>query len=196
MKNEIINTLKKASDSGEPVSIVYHGGTQPGTVRNIFPLNIALSEVKARDVATNQVKLFKLSKIQLPHTAQKYQNYTPDTPADNDPENIKQAFAEKTNSFESLGWLVKLEQNDISLYSFFKNGKPRKSPDIRLSYVEFTNQEFYDCETDDFAIRQKRNTRPFQIYSKSFAQARKFKSIAAAVATFEQEAQTIAPKKQ
>ena len=65
MSRSIRDLLTEACVNGEVVRIIYHGGSQPGTVRAISPIEVSKSEVRARDLAVGIAKTFKLAKIEL-----------------------------------------------------------------------------------------------------------------------------------
>ena len=51
--------------AGEIVQIVYHGGSQPGTLWEIMLLAVTEEEVRARDLAVGIEKNFKLADVEL-----------------------------------------------------------------------------------------------------------------------------------
>jgi len=61
MSDDLRNRLLAAASAGEIVRIVYHRGSQPGTLREIAPIAISDNEVKASDLATGTDKTFKLA---------------------------------------------------------------------------------------------------------------------------------------
>jgi TM2 domain-containing membrane protein YozV len=55
----------EAKANGEIVNIAYRGGNQPGTQRQIFPLKIKGGEVRARCIASGEIKTYYISRMQL-----------------------------------------------------------------------------------------------------------------------------------
>ena len=51
----ITDKLAKAVDAGEIVRIVYHGGSQPGTIREIAPIAVENNKVSALCLASEIV---------------------------------------------------------------------------------------------------------------------------------------------
>lgn len=51
MSDNLRARLMAAASAGEIISLVYHRGSQPGTVREIAPVAITEKEVRARDLA-------------------------------------------------------------------------------------------------------------------------------------------------
>lgn len=50
--------LNEAAEAREVITVVYHGGSQPGTKRRLSPIKATPSELRARDIATDEVKTF------------------------------------------------------------------------------------------------------------------------------------------
>jgi predicted DNA-binding transcriptional regulator YafY len=57
--------LITAIETGEVINIKYHGGSQPGSIRQISPISVNGDDVRARCLATNRVKVFKISKMEI-----------------------------------------------------------------------------------------------------------------------------------
>ncbi len=64
-KKSVSALLSSAIGTGEVISIIYHGGSHPGSVRDMLPLNLYEDKVWALCVHTNTKKSFKLSRIEL-----------------------------------------------------------------------------------------------------------------------------------
>ena len=81
----------------------------------------------------------------------------------------------------------------LILYSFFKNGKLRKTPDVQLNYDEFIVDLLYDFDGLEIKEERRKSSRPCHVYSRSFASARSFGKMSKAVAVFLDEARNLAP---
>ena len=57
--------MATAAEAGEIVRVVYHRGSQPGTVREIAPIAVSDDEVTARDIAAGIDKTFRLAFLEL-----------------------------------------------------------------------------------------------------------------------------------
>ncbi len=51
MDQSLIDILTNAATTKELVSIIYHGGRQPGTIREIRVISIKANDMQAHDVA-------------------------------------------------------------------------------------------------------------------------------------------------
>ncbi|MCD1631376.1 WYL domain-containing protein [Marinobacter shengliensis] len=63
---DVLQQLEEAIETGEVLTIVYNGGSQPGATRKISPIKIEGAKVRARCFSTNAVKLFNLEKVVIP----------------------------------------------------------------------------------------------------------------------------------
>lgn len=195
MGGELRDRLAVAARAGEVLRVVYHGGSQPGAVREISPIRVADAEVAARDLATDIVKVFKLAKIELADRGTNAPEYDPTlTDGHADPQTIGDAFDEaKLSELEALGWHVVASKDSISTHRFFKNGNPRKTPDVCLAYHEFVVDDVYDDDTGDFREEKRRSKRPYRVDSRRFSMGRSFGRIRNARALFLGEAYALAP---
>lgn len=134
--------LTAASRNGEVVRIVYRGGSQPGTLREIVPISVTNTDVVARDVATGITKTFKLAKIESEAGAIGPQIYDPGQARDR--RSIREAIEAVEKELQLLGWHVAVSDNYASLHRFFKNGKPRKAAVVQVWFDEFTVDGFDD----------------------------------------------------
>jgi predicted DNA-binding transcriptional regulator YafY len=57
--------LARLAQENRAVVILYHRGSQPGTKRQILPVSASGNRVRARDLASDEVKIFSLDKSKL-----------------------------------------------------------------------------------------------------------------------------------
>lgn len=69
--------LTEASETGEIITIVYRGGSQPGTKREISPIKVSKTKVQARCLATEEIRTFNLSKLEIVSEDYPAKNYDP-----------------------------------------------------------------------------------------------------------------------
>jgi hypothetical protein len=166
---ELKERLENAIASGEILEIKYFGGSNPGKPRNISPVKIDGNRLIARCLQSNEVKSFSLEKISFSDEKDSYEVSTKVI------EHLNlQSFTQITDflneykqSLEQLGWFVKLENSEsLSLYSYFKNGKLKKTYDINISYEKFSTEEIYDPDTDNFIVEKKEKQKPWCVRAK------------------------------
>jgi hypothetical protein len=188
--NEILN---RAVETGELVSIIYHGGRQPGTIREIRAIKVTLTDVWAYDDTTkrdgtDQAKKFVLSKIEIPNNrGTKASEYNSNLLQVEDPRTIKEIFEPKIAQLQAMGWHVSLRDNGISLHTYHKNGKPRKSAVLVLSFDEFITESHLDDDDWESWVDEKRKSkRPFHVCSPTY-QGTGFSKLSRALTVFEEE---------
>lgn len=192
MAGSVREVFDNTIGTGEMVRIVYHGGSQPGSVRDVVPISTSVYDLRARDVATGIAKTFKLNKIEFPDDGGSLPTYDPDTLTEEMSGTIQDVMAEECSSFEALGWHVQLSNDALKLARYFKNGKPRKTPDVQLIYDEYIFE--YHIELDGSEVEDRRKSkRPYRVTSCGFATARAFGKMSKAVALFRSEAAAHAP---
>jgi hypothetical protein len=191
--------LIDAIGTGELLTIIYHGGSQPGATREILPIKVTGNKVRARCYTSNAVKTFVIDKIEL------CKNQTA-TPATWDAKNknkvkfstISAVYKENKEQLESYGWHVLFSESSdgeeacLSLHTLFKNEKVRKTPKALLSYSKYAPVTIFDEETGEiiYTGEKKESTRPY------YTQSRAFGKLDNAVKLFMENAEEKAPNKQ
>ncbi len=181
-------TILLCAEEKGRISIIYHGGSQPGSTREILPIRIDGKMLHAKCAITNRFKMFNMEKLELENSASNnYSNLTVNPVKVTDNKNPEyheleqyadfQDFLEKeAGRFEPLGWKVEsqeelIELSDglycrfitIGLFLMFKSGKRQKHPFIAFNLAP--------CEIEGEYWEQK--PRPYSIQvrnlnSKSF----------------------------
>jgi hypothetical protein len=193
MSDDLRARLIAAASAGEIVSIVYHGGSQPGTVREIVPIAIINEEIRARDIAAEIDKTFKLAHIELVGPQTSARAYDPSaTPPVKDAQTVGTALAPHVPALQALGWHIELTANRISLHRFFKNGKPRKGYDVTMGFDEFTVDLFDDFDGRGLQTVTGPSKRPYNV-SSSALPTRTFVRLSLAMRMFLEEARRLAP---
>ena len=193
----LFDSLNTARATGRPVRVIYSSGSQPGSVREIIPVAVAEKEVRALDVMTGIEKTFKIEFLAIapsPCTAPQYDPSRGKTPSEFDTQTIGEVSKPIADELASLGWHVHLEKDEVSLFSFFKNGKAKKTPEVRLTFQQYATEFTMD---DGGELHQATflSNRPYRLESKNFASARTFAKLSSAWPKFLDEAQSRAPIK-
>lgn len=117
-KQELSAYLSAAIKSGEVLSLIYHGGSNPGGQREIAPVSVKAGKMRGRCYISNAVKTFDLKKIEIEgvYYAEAIEPASEVITLDK----LKQFAQEKGLHFsEEGGWTV---------HGLFKNGKIKKTP--------------------------------------------------------------------
>lgn len=142
--NELRERLKQAIHTGEVLSIIYHGGSQPGALRQIAPIEIDDDKVRARCYMSKAIKTFSLNKIEFRELANLTPNDAASTwkPITKPPlplfDTIAEVIAHYREDLEAKGWHVVHEIGEdgeyLNLFGRLKNGNMRKRPSVSLGY--------------------------------------------------------------
>lgn len=134
--------LSEAISTGEIIAIVYHGGSQPGTKRQISPISISNSKVRARCLNSNETKLFFLSKIQIVSNTDSFKSYKPkfkysnpnlQKSAADEPCNLSEILSKHIDEFKVLGFHLEIRENSAAAYPVLENGDIVKNPDVIIA---------------------------------------------------------------
>lgn len=169
--------LREAAKSNATINIVYHGGSHPGSVRQVIPQRITPTEVSAYCVSSKRLKVFKIAKIEIPPSDSSAPEYQPEAPLGMAPEEALQfvdAMQPVAESLRGIGWHVELHNTGISVHRMLKNGKLKKSAEAGI------------------IIRDVEN-RPFYVFGPDLAVAHTFSDIDKAVKLFLRQAALFAP---
>lgn len=192
MSDELRARLLAAANAGEIVSVVYHRGSQPGSVREIVPIAVTAEEVRARDLAADTDKTFRLAHLELAGPETSAPQYDPAPPVD-DRQPFRAMLEPHISALQALGWHVELTDTRISLHGYFKNGKPRKGSDVSLGFDEFTVDMFDDFDGRGLQAVTRPSNRPYNVSSRSLP-TRTFAHLPPALALFLEEARKLAPE--
>jgi hypothetical protein len=170
LDDEKLDIIRKAIGTGEVIKIKYHGGSQPGAVREITPNKLDGNKIYAHCLTSNTVKAFIIDKIELTEKDDPVLydiNYIPPTPP-----TLKEIYDTYKEEWENLGWVVRVGEmfyteiepdsefpcvmsninyekfgeggmDVIELYKKFKNGKVMKIPLCSIHYGEESREEIY-----------------------------------------------------
>lgn len=100
--------ILSAIESGEILLIRYHGGSDPGSVREILPVMVrSRGKVKARCYTSKAFKDFKIEKIEIlqrPTEVNHSDIWSPNEHGMKVPSCSKEMLIEKIATWETLGW--------------------------------------------------------------------------------------------
>ena len=124
--------ISEAISTGEIITIVYEGGSQPGTKRQISPISISNSMVRAICLNSNEMKLFCLSKIQIVSNADSFKSYNPNSqkPAADEPCNLSEILSKHINEFKALKFHLEIRENYAAAHRILENGGIVENPDV------------------------------------------------------------------
>jgi predicted DNA-binding transcriptional regulator YafY len=181
MSNKIKDHITGAIFSGQPLRIIYNGGSQAGRVREIAPVDLSDDEVRAVCLATKRVKTYKLSRMELPQKGFTDEQYAPKKILP-EPTSLEDALEPYRPEIESMGWTLKVEKDFSGVFRCFKNGKLRKTPDVYIEFHEYTVDICFD-EAGQEVEERRLSARPWYVSHKRKTGST-FKNLGAAAEKF------------
>ena len=162
-EKETLKRLEEAAETGEVLTIIYLGGSCPGSARKIAVLPPEYWEfgVMAEDVCEQQTKpfatqciIFPVDNKKIPSSAWKRPVYLPNFDAVI--EKFGDLFAE-----HDLTPIIK--DNTLGLYQKFKNGNLKRTPYSLIAHEEYIEKDFIDPETSEQLHYKWRKPMPFVV---------------------------------
>jgi hypothetical protein len=162
---DVKERLERAGEDGEVLTTIYHGGSQPGTVRQISPTDLSDDNVWAFCHVENKAKMFKASRIELCDDERAGTLPWAQPPRqERQPVDLAAALTSYV-PVEAAGWHVKVSEASVSVHRRGGGGKPEKRGAVTIRF------------------KQDRLTRPWGVFGRSIP-ARTFKALETAAALF------------
>lgn len=148
--------IQNAIDTKQKINVIYNGGSMSGQSRVLGPISIKGNKVRAKCYTTNALKTFLMERIQVISEngeLSKDRSSEVSQPPKVEPQqtllDIKNAIS---SHFPIEQWLIELNENtkDLSIYARFKNGNPKKLPELQVCYEEYRTELVIDDETGDY----------------------------------------------
>jgi len=199
--DDMKNFFKSVVGTGEIISLAYTGGSRPGEAREVIPVACSESTLDAIDPLSNIKKQYKFDKILwvAPLNGNQISNPSallPSCPALPELPALPDYWMHLRNELESAGWFVQHDESQLSVATFFKNGKPRKTPSISVRFIDRSTDLVWDLDADDI-VEVKReltgNERPWRVDSWRFRDGKTYKDLHRAVIVFLEEVRASNP---
>ncbi|KDC51040.1 hypothetical protein [Pseudoalteromonas sp. S3431] len=148
--------IQNAIDTKQKINVIYNGGSMSGQSRVLGPISIKGNKVRAKCYTTNALKTFLIERIQvmaengeLTKDRSSEVNQPPKVEPQQTLLDIKNAIAPH---FPVEQWLIDLTEStkDLSIYERFKNGNPKKLPELQVCFEEYRTELEIDELTGDF----------------------------------------------
>jgi hypothetical protein len=150
-----------AAQTGTTIRIIYHGGSQPGAMRDVRPLEVTAEDLRALDVAAGIAKTFVLSRIELPGVNTLAAAYVPRLPGQEDEGSLGTAMRAHVPALEAAGWHVLLSADGVAVHGLFKNGKLRKTAEVFLGYTPLVHDGLDPNEEGVWVETFRPSARPY-----------------------------------
>lgn len=194
-KSAITLLLEESKNNQQPLTIAYHGGSHPGTIRKILPVRITGEKVRALCSSTNMVKTFVISKIEVVEKGSESEGTTWSQAYVQEEtfNSLQEIYTAKREDLLSLGWHIQFDLDSLSLHRTRKNGKPLIGHDVWINYEEYTSDSAYDVETQSFIeVDYRKRIRPYSVRAKG-EDTKSYSNLNKAAALFLAHADKLAP---
>lgn len=189
----ISQLIQQAIDTSDEIRIIYHGGSQPGSVRNIIPIALTDDKLRARCMASGKTKTFVINRIELPddslsssvprwQAGQKFHSFN----------TIANLFDTMRDTLEGMGWFIEHDEAHIALHRYFKNGKARKAINVLISFEEFKFDHALGIDNEWHEANKQKRPRPWSVFAAPNHHS-SFKEFEAAALRFMEWAAKLAP---
>jgi len=105
-------------------------------------------------------------------------------------ESISSFADEYRDTLAELGWHIHEEKDFFAVGGYFKNGKPRKTPSVAISFFDRSTEEVFDGTINDFVEVNRElsgRERPWRVDSWRFREGKTFSLLQSALQLFLQE---------
>lgn len=195
--------LDAAASTGEIITLCYARGGRPGEARRIRVISVEGDALKAVELDVGE-KTYKLAHIMWVDDSDGARVSGPAQHATPTPRPIEApVFAtlpEYAAHFKELwtqrGWHVRSDEQSLSVGTYFKNGKPKKSAAISLQYFGASVQWVWDDDVGNMVQREvplTAQSRPWRVDSWRFSQGKTFGSLEKAAGLFLAEVEASDP---
>jgi len=166
---DVQEKLQEATESGEILKVKYHGGSQPGSIRDIAPISVKSGKVRAHCYTSNAVKTFSIEKIEVLEGGAVQKETTWDKSKENivNYNSLEQLRIEKISELESLSWHVEFSDTSLSLHRRFKNGTPLKGADVSIDFEEFDYDYVAGEDGEIHKENERKRVRPWVVRAKN-----------------------------
>jgi len=197
----IAEMLNRMITTSEVITITYNGGSRPGQPRKVLPISLSVEELIAVEPGSHIKKHYKLKQIALVESSsgERAINTEVKSLAVSDIPNFE-TLSEYVARFESelraAGWHIFTSETSFAIGTYFKNGKPRKTPSVAIQYCDRSFLMVMDLDTGRVAPVEQELTgreRPWRVDSWRFKEAKTFTELPHAFKLFIQEAQASDP---
>lgn len=198
---QIVELIARTAGTGKVVTITYNGGSRPGQPRQIVPISLSSEELVGVEPGSHTQKHYKLKLIALVElpSGERALNTEATAPVISDIP-LRDALPEYIELFspelQSAGWYIFKSETSFGIGTFFKNGKPRKTPSVSIQYFDRSIETVFDLHSGELVQIKKELTgreRPWRVDSWRFKEGKALAQLHHAFELFIQEARASDP---
>ena len=189
---EMLELLQRAAKTGEVVTLDYSGGSRPGQPRQIVIMSCSTNDLRAYEPDAHTQKQYKIEKILWAEDSSGKRIVTECPMPEPQPslpvfDTLQQYGDYLRNELREAGWYIHEEPNMLGVGTCFKNGKPKKTPSIAVTFFDTTMDFVWEIEADN-VVEEKGNQLGendlWRVDSWRFKQGRSFGSLYSAMGLF------------
>lgn len=171
--NEKEKLINQAINNKEAIKIKYYSGSQPGAIRILVPVSLSEGNFRARYVNSQirGTKIFNIKHVEFDFSdnEENYDfNIVKKSRSLSEKKEIYTSMADvmekHADEIKSMGFSIESSDDWIGVFSFFKNGKKRKTTDISIAYNEFNEKLTFSLSWE---LTQEPSDRPYAVRAKS-----------------------------
>lgn len=198
----LLKMMKDNAGTGEIVTLAYAGGSRPGEAREVAIVSCDAEKAVIREPNSRFNKTYKFKRILWVEDRSGSRIYN-EQPKENSQRRLPILRSLRDYSdllaprYERGGWHVESTEDCLSVGTFFKNGKPKKTPSIAITFFDRTKEEVWDDKIGDFKIVERRLTgreRPWRIDSWRFKEGKTYRGLDVAMEVFAAEVEESNPE--
>ncbi|MCW3171402.1 hypothetical protein [Shewanella subflava] len=165
----VIKRLRDFVSTGEILTIIYHGGTNPGGKREVFPVQILPGEekLKARCIDSGDTKVFMIDKISIVD-ADGVIDLAKNVSQSTLYVNLEQLHTDVLSKFDDNQFHVDLGDDYLNIHKKWKNGKHQKGIVMSIYYNAEYIDHVFSFETEKIEEVAKTYQRPWHICGRNF----------------------------
>ncbi|MDL4913461.1 MAG: BRCT domain-containing protein [Enterobacterales bacterium endosymbiont of Blomia tropicalis] len=168
----LLDHLWSAIDGSKRISIIYHGGSNSGSCRDVIPLslneNFVMTAADLKD-SNRAVKSFSIENIEVPGIERLALSDATGTRRRSHKQysigkfkDIGEVYLALKDTLDGMGWHVATYEEDgvcirLDICDYFKNGKPRKTPVVTLYYEPENQSRPYVCKCREILLANTYN---------------------------------------
>ena len=149
------------------MKIVYHGGSQPGTMRYVLPTKVENGKLFATCIESHQPKSFYIDKIEIVDGDIEPERWNRNFVAFSIYTTTQDIYNKIRGGVEEAGFALVYDSESISLRKRKKkDGQPLKSCLVDLFFEETVTNSIYDPDIQDFIHFTKTRKQPWILRAK------------------------------
>lgn len=132
MQHDLEEKLADAARTGEALTVLYMGGSQPGSKRDIHVVAVEPPYVKVRDFFHSELRTYRLDRVHLvsrDHAAPAYSPLEDRRDAFECLDDLARTFAP---CIRAAGFHVEASPEGLTAHRVFKNGRPMKGVEFGI----------------------------------------------------------------